>query len=272
MEEFDCNVISTRDSYPKWNGVQKAPSWNCCLWDGLDGWSTEPCVQRLHTGKKKVHAWVYTHCESLREEMSENEQIHSRYLENKLKRKDWNSQILGNGQTNDMNIVLRNISVCDYCLVECFLTSDVTLCPPWHQRLVRQETGLAHKRSTDRTSLMTLPLTPGTHSLLKIARPQCKSKLFIFTLNICLCLQARSMNETYIFEASSQTKTFTSPASKLWSWINVCPYLLLDQRVISVSVPTYCSSILLFCIQFNTTDFSHSYSLFFFFSFNSTHC
>ena len=100
MEEFDCNVISTRDSYPKWNGVQKAPSWNCCLWDGLDGWSTEPCVQRLHTGKKKVHAWVYTHCESLREEMSENEQIHSRYLENKLKRKDWNSQILGKGQTN----------------------------------------------------------------------------------------------------------------------------------------------------------------------------
>lgn len=46
-------------------------------------------------------------------------------------------------------IVDRNTSVCDDCLVKCFLTSDDILCPPWHQRPVKQETGLAHKRSPD---------------------------------------------------------------------------------------------------------------------------
>lgn len=46
-------------------------------------------------------------------------------------------------------IVDRNTSVCDDCLVKCFLTSDDILCPPWHQRPVKQETGLAHKQSPD---------------------------------------------------------------------------------------------------------------------------
>lgn len=80
------------------------------------------------------------------------------------------------GKNHQTIPVVRNTSVCDDCLVECFLTSDDILCPTppllRHQRPVKQETGLAHERSPDRTSLMTLPLTPGMRTLLKIARPQ----------------------------------------------------------------------------------------------------
>lgn len=77
-----------RDSNSKWNGVQAAPSWNCGIWDGLNGWSAEPCFQRLHTGKKKKI------CACL------SKQSHWKHLENKQNRKDWNSKILGKGKTN----------------------------------------------------------------------------------------------------------------------------------------------------------------------------
>lgn len=147
------SLFFVRDSHSEWDGVQAAPSRNCGLWDGLNGWSAKPCFQRLHAGKTKIiHA-----CLPKREEW----QI-----------KPSQSQHFERVKPTYVSIVRRNISVCDYCLLECFLTSDDTLCPPWHQRLVKQETGLAHKRSFSNGT---------TINLLKIARPQCKGKLFIFT-------------------------------------------------------------------------------------------
>lgn len=118
--------LFTRDSYSEWNGVQASSSWNCGVRDGLDGWSAEPRVQRLHTGKKIKQRLKMKHVEKTNR--SEKNQI---------------PQISGRAQTNRREHCLKeNISVCDYCLVRCFLTSDDTLCPPWHQRLARQETGL----------------------------------------------------------------------------------------------------------------------------------
>lgn len=87
----------------------------------------------------------------------------------------------------DEQCSLSNVWVCVYCLVECFLISYDTLCPPWHQRLVKQETGSAHKQSTDRTSLMTRPLTLGAQSS-KNSKVTTQTQI-IFTLHIWLCLQ-----------------------------------------------------------------------------------
>lgn len=86
--------------------------------------------------KKKGHKEEEAHksmlCFCQGEEMTATEKSHW-HLESKQKhnKRFEIPQAFETGlKQTDRSIVLRNISVCDYCLVECFLTSDDTLCPP----------------------------------------------------------------------------------------------------------------------------------------------
>lgn len=101
-----------RDSDSEWNGVQAAPSRHCGIRDGLNGWSAEPCFQCLHTGN--TPRLLSDKCLKIQHSFSESQKRKGKTL----------------GENHQTITVVRNISVCDDCLVACFLTSDDILCPP----------------------------------------------------------------------------------------------------------------------------------------------
>lgn len=150
-----------RDSDSKWNGVQAAPSRHRGIRDGLNGWSAEPCFQCLHTGNTP---WprVRKKCLKIQQSFSELR---------KVKKKLW---------VKTRHCWQKHISL--WWLFGQMLPDLI-----WHSLspLASEASEAGNRISPQaqpwRTSLMTLPLTPGMHKRLKIARPQWKSKVIIFT-------------------------------------------------------------------------------------------
>lgn len=200
---LNFNVVSSRNPHPEWNGVQAASSGNCGIRDGLNGWSTKPCVQRLHTGKEYMP-------ESTKGSEWEREKkaiikMSFKKVWTLKKSKSWQRV-----KQKDKRFVLGNISGCDYCLVECFLTSDDTLCPPLTPEVSEAGNRISPQAKHWPDFFNDAAINPWNAQASKNSTATMQSKAFIFTLHIWLCLHTTIAARKQGSEKQLHSQTFTS--------------------------------------------------------------